>query len=277
MVPLPVELVLDDLAIGGQTTSVETITSAHTGRMLQRFGAELYWNNPAGDSSLDAYFKGKRRTPLRGRVGDLEGEWAVDQLSWSSGGGRSPRIYQVRMTQWENRHAEKLTLGRLEVTPFKYRERMRDEAILTIKAAILIDTHSFNEIAQLARRREYFAVRRIPVSEEPRSMRFGTILWSTHGDTRKCDLVLVDRAIDERDEEDWPQFVIEPAFSNLRRQAIQDGLRLQNLLRLLEQKKVLTADEARALTRVSPDEEFDRAFQLTQVGDVDDWLTDYDD
>jgi len=170
----------DDVAFRVEVEQINTVKSKHTSRDLMLLSVRFQTRDENEKAKSDSRI-------AQGKSFVTRGEGGVE--------GKSFKIHSTRFSyvvddplvthSWELEEVEtlapsKLTLGDLEVVPYKYRETIKaigtsGEGILDIIARVAL---SPEQEAQLHNLPLYFNVVRWGVNSEPKEMRFGQVMWS---------------------------------------------------------------------------------------------------
>ena len=110
-----------------------------------------------------------------------------------------------------------------------------------ITALIKLNPKEFDELKSIYFGDIYFPVIRQGISEEPKEMRFGQSIWSRDEETVTFKIYLVDKKHDE--EEDNSLGLFQPEMGNIKDLLAANTEKFFSLLKILEQKKILTSDE----------------------------------
>lgn len=201
-----------------QVIPLEPVASGHTGELLRSYEFEL---NVADDDTAEELSK-----QLDAGRGSGEALRDDDGASWvvisyrRSQQGNGPWTFTAVIRKSENPNAEQIELLEMTLTPLYYKEDLEHSDRLVI----IFEVEPTSDIAQrletaLRERDDYFAVRRIGVSDTPVAMRWGRCVWQRleNGDIRH-HLTLVGEDGDE------PSVFLglnEPELSNTSRIAIK--------------------------------------------------------
>jgi hypothetical protein len=222
-----------------------TATSPHTGRELRLLRTELTCTADEAEvihDLLDA-------RPLDDEEG-VSWEGRVPTESYSNGG---PHTLVITWVEQEGApSADSVEFEGLTLRPTRYEEHDWDGTIaITLEATHMADEAELLRGLEAARHDEsgrYWPVIRHGVSEEPRRMRLGRVLWQQNGDQIDHQITLVDEAYDARDNaSSWVGMHGEPELGHVIDLASSLTGQLDALLRELEAAGTL---EAEALERI---------------------------
>jgi hypothetical protein len=182
----------------------------------------------------------------------------------------------ITWTQSEQLNAREVELDGLRLAPTRYEEQANDDGSITIAMQATLsadDTDRLRELVWEARpETRYRTVIRHGISEVPRSMRFGRVLWQQLGDGQVAhDITLVDEAYDRNgDQSAFAALSGEPQVGNLIQYVTSLTAQLDALLAELARSGAL--DEA-AVQRVreSASEANKRQYDFFKVGDLSKW------
>jgi hypothetical protein len=161
----------------------------------------------------------------------------------------------------------------VELVPYAYEETIEHDGAIVIdmKARVVDPAHT--ELQAMITRRDadypsYFPVVRKGLQEAPRTMRFGACTWSAHDGEFKHNLVLVEDAYDRG--EFKPLLPLDyPEGRRGREMAAKTSALVTELLRMLEAKGVLDADELRQLTAAAEQQVEGLAREFLRMDDID--------
>ncbi len=189
---------------------VGTRTSLHTGRELRHLRSEITVSEP------DAVELRRLLEEPRADEDGLEWEGEVRTESFSEGG---PRTLLIEWNERERLWAESLEFQGLELRPTEYDEVEQDGVVAVTFRATLSQEETRTLWALRESRRDpalrYYPVIRHGVTDEPRQMRLGRILWERDGDSYKHLISLVDESVDSQDPDAWLGMRAEPELGHL--------------------------------------------------------------
>lgn len=120
--------------------------------------------------------------------------------SYNTGGG--PHHIAVTWTEREALRAERVEFEGLKLTPTRYHEDEK-HGIVAVNLQATLSPEEVTRLRELQERardpqQRYWYVTRVGVSAQPRTMRFGRLLWNKRDDeSLDYQIVLVDAARDE--------------------------------------------------------------------------------
>jgi hypothetical protein len=175
-------------------TVLDTQESHHTGKPLRELQSELAV--PAEEADV---IRALLETPeLLDATGD---SWSGRIVTESYRDVNGTHALTLQWNERENLKADVVEFEGLELRPVRYEERTEEVGIALSFRSPLTDAET--ETLRLLQRRPledgiYFSVVRRGVSDEPRQMRFGLVLWQPleDGGTEQ-QITLVDQVVDE--------------------------------------------------------------------------------
>lgn len=245
--------------------------SISTGQELRRYETEVTFRVPRDDDLMAAL--GDEEARVVAIVDDgQEVACSAKVLSSSYTQDDDRRHYRIELQEIEHLDLENLVVAGHELRPHKYAEEIRHEVLTClVRARIPKETLSTFWAMRGARRgEEYFDVVRHGITDEPRRMRFGRILWTDRGDAGvEALFVLVDKACD-----DDPKNQLRIHGPN--EGAVQESVAklevvMERLLATLGVRSVISADEIDAVRSVSDELAHQRELNYHEVSDLDKW------
>jgi hypothetical protein len=219
-----------------------------------------------------------RRWVKSGPVQDDDGtHWTagIETETFSDGG---PHHFGIHWTEVEELHATSVEFQGLVLTPSYYSEAAADEGALSIMLEATLtptETQALRDL-QIAHSRGgslYWPVVRRGVSDEPRDMRLGRVLWSLR-DTGEIDhqITLVDEAID-RGTPPTTALVMagEPQISHLATTVAGIVKGYETLLETLTQTGVLDQLALQRIRSAEADARTERLYRFYEVDDISRW------
>lgn len=196
--------------------------------------------------------------------------------------GEAERHYVLELNEVEPTDCADLVIdGRSFGKPDRYSEKVDDVRTeqgdelraLIVHATVRLSDDDLDWVWNRKRSNEprYFPVVRQGVSDEPRSMRFGRVIWDRHDDGLRAFLVLVEETYDRDPDHQGPALLERPEDSTVRRQFLDLQVEMDRLLELLVSKNVLTPDEVSLVKRPDEEARWQRRRSLYEVDDVDEW------
>jgi hypothetical protein len=260
-------------------TDLDMITSRHTGRPLRQVELDFRCGDALVSDLTKQLEAAREDAPLEDEGGTL---WIVKNHSRSNVNGGAWRV-SVTLAEVEALEAERLEFAGLSLPPSFYNERAStSDDVLVITAelapgpdeeALLEQLITEDKLAQSGDEVTYFPLRRVGISDEPISVRFGRCLWqATANGARRHLVVFVSQQGDTAEtRRRVGLFANEPRSSNAARIAMQGREVAQAILDELDLAGVLSP-EALERVRARGAEAWDRRFR--DLAEVDD-LTDF--
>ncbi|MBS1799562.1 MAG: hypothetical protein JSS95_07015 [Acidobacteria bacterium] len=244
-------------------------TSRHTGKELFELEVQFTAHEAQSDSIREA-LSGK------GCLLSADGDTSKDvtvllfQKTHSYTDGRPIQSYIWTLTQEEELKVDDLQLADVTLQPYWFTERF-DEDALIISARVEVDAATEQSLRNLP---QYFPVIRKGISDEPRTMRFGQILWSSVEEEKfKLGITIVEKIYDEQKK---TPALFQPQLRHISNTLAVAGARIAKLLDILQEKGVLTEEERVSIAEVPDAERRKRVGQFDRVDDLDAWLGDDD-
>jgi len=174
------------------------------------------------------------------------------------------------LTQKEELAVESLQIGDITVSPYKYNDEFSKESLIC-NFCFDVDAETYKYVRNLP---IYFSVTRKGISDVPRSMRFGLVVWSSEDEqTYRLKATLVE---ENYDKDQTNQGLMEPMFSNVMEQLAITTIRLSKLLNLLESKGILTKEEAKNIIEIPDSERKEQRELFCRVKNFDKWIENED-
>jgi hypothetical protein len=201
---------------------------------------------------------------------DLAGkqiEWATGSWRESYSGDplRSEHKFTIDLKLREKLDDLKaLVIEDLSCKPYEYEESSKKDG-LEVVARVRLTAAEHDRFRELQSTKKTVMVVRRGISDVPRMMSFGRVLWSRSEEEFKLNIVLFD--------ETRVQYstLSDPAVVYPRRVAFEAKSKLNKLIEILRSKAILTEAEMRTLDSAGPTDE-DR-LSLDRVDDLDDFLS----
>lgn len=271
---------LDDKPFAPQILDEGEIESPHTGARLRTL--QISFRVREADS---AWVTDHLKTLERGGLfsgepasGD-EVEWRLTNSSYSYQSNAQTRVYTYtwQLQQVERFSATSIEVGSLVLTPYAYAERADPDGRIEIRSRSVVDEGQLNQIGAIESGGAPVTVIRHGVNPEPRSMELRSYVWSRSTDGLKVELDLADPSATDDDtppkrRESWVPYGLTPKpllYGLSYRAEVMD-----ELLTTLQQKGVLTEEEARRVTDIPNERVERRAVRWYEVNDVDFWTID---
>jgi hypothetical protein len=177
-----------------EATVVETQQSPHTGRLIRQLQTEIAV--PAAE--VEAIRELLTAPELVDQNGDA---WSGHLQSESYRDVNSNHLLTIVWDEREHLQADMVEFEGLQLRPLRYEERAEEAGIAISFRARLTEAQT-EVLRGLQKRREeegiYFRVVRHGVSDEPRQMRLGMVLWQQLDDGgTEQQITLVDEALDD--------------------------------------------------------------------------------
>ena len=230
----------------------ETVTSPFTGRELRKLQTK-FRVAPHTAELVRAFL-------ATGSAADTEGSFWSGNLDMESYSDAGPHTLTITWSESERLHADTVEFEGLTLVPTdtKYEERVNEDGsiFVTFQANLTPDETDRLRTLIAAKHSDsrYWSVIRRGVSDEPRNMRLGRVLWQQLADGRiGHDITLVDEAFDPSDAHDaFRGLAGEPQIGNLIEQVSVLLARFETLLTELEASGTV-APEAIGRVRTAAD------------------------
>jgi hypothetical protein len=209
----------------------------------------------------------KEQKPIEslGIEGEVLTTWTPLQRTESYRDGNPVRTYHWELTEKEMLQLESLRLGELTLSPYEYKESFNDQGELTIDARTRLTPAELQSLRALP---YFFSIVRKGISDTPREMRFGRLLWSDHGDHIKHDIFLVER---QKSSDKKLGGLLQPEMYLWESAiALNAGL-VNSLIDTLKTKGLLNDEEIDQLKKQAADSVEDRMRHFQRVNDLDEW------
>ena len=274
-------LKLDDIRLPGAYEETTSATSRSTGRELRRGEIRTVKLNPATHALLEAKL-------TEAQAGGSPIELFVDEelirckplsRSASSDGEGRWWAHTIQVEEVEVLKVESVEMLGLKLQPYLYKEEEHAKG-LAIDLHVEADPQVSREILDALRGwhqadrarigtdlpRDYFAVVRRGISDQPLMMRFSQCLWASQGKAIKYRLALVERTFDEAASIDWPLLT---EHSNLLKTTGYEVALVETILDELIRKKILSRAEVTLLKGRAQRQAWDRQWELSRVNEID--------
>src|SRR5487761_1221288 len=226
-------------------TEAEPVTSPFTGRELMKLKSELSVA-PQVAQVVKSFLANE---PL---VADDGSTWSahIDMESYSNGG---PHNLTITWSESEQLRADVVEFEGLALCPTRYEEHTNDDDSIAIAFQAVLTKDESDRLRSLVPEKasevRYWPVVRRGVSDSPRSMRLGRILWQPREDgTIGHDITLVDEAFDSSEAGNAILGLAgEPMVTNLVRHLSSLWVQFETLLAELEESGAVKPE---ALERV---------------------------
>ena len=118
----------------------------------------------------------------------------------------------------------------------------------------------------------YFPVIRRGINDETKEMRFGKIIWSKDEEIIKFKIYLVDKQYDA--ERGSALGLFEPEMSNVKHTLADNTENFAALLKVLQEKNLLTSEEIERVKTVNDKDYNSRMLEFERVKDIDKYAND---
>jgi hypothetical protein len=236
-------------------------SSPHTNRPLK-------WMEVSFRVSGDDVFEGTREISEVTTISDDGDEiaWYATELAHSYSQGNPYHDLTWQLSEKEVLAIETLVLADFELEPYRYKEEISQDC-LYVSALVKLTSDEFEKLVAIYFGDIYFPVIRRGINESPNEMRFGKIIWSRNEGAIKFRIYLVDKKHDNQESSHLG--LLEPDSANTKDMLATTIEEFNALLRTLEDKGVLTADEINAVKTVSGEKYNSRILEFARVNDVD--------
>jgi hypothetical protein len=259
------------IGIEGQIITAEVIdqqatTSRNTGKKLFQLEVRFTVHESQRDFCTTALRTGS--ATLLSPDGDSTKDMVVrlyeKQHSYSSDSHIQTCVWTL--SEQENLTLDSLQIGGLNVTPYRYKGHFSYDALICA-VCMKVEAEMYDALRELP---TYFPVIRKGISDHPRSMRFGEILWSSEDEQMyKVKATLVEEIHDKSAKSHG---LLEPMFTGVMDLLALTSARYKQLLDLLEAKGVLTEEERKKVWEVPEEELQYRQRQFYRLKDLDEWI-----
>ena len=263
------EFTFNDQPIRLPVGEVETKPSPFTGRRLRTLSTQVTLSPP--DSELVKAFVAT--APVTAGDGSV---WTanIDMESYTNHG---PHSLTITWKETEQLMAETVEFGGLALTPTRYEERENEDGTICVAFQARLTQGETDTLRALAlpsaNDRPYFMVVRRGVSDDPRSMRLGRVLWQQFDDgTIGNHITLVDEAFDASDDSN-AVFALagEPQVGNLVRQVSSLLVQFETLIAELESAGVVAPGTVQRIRAAAETLAPDRRHIFFEVADLSKW------
>lgn len=174
------------------------------------------------------------------------------------------------LSQQEELTLESLQIADITLAPYKYRDEF-DQDSLICNLCFDLDAETYKHVRNLPM---YFPVVRKGISEEPRTMRFGMVIWASEDEQNyRMRATIVEESYDKTG---IGHGFLEPMFTHMMEQLVVTTARLSKLLDLLESKGLLTEEEKKGVIEIPDSERKDKKELFYRVRDFDKWVENED-
>lgn len=251
------------------------VQSAHTGRSLRRVLALARVAGDASDAVSSALRAGASADSSV--VDDAGTRWHVGNWSESFSDVDGPHSYSVNLEELETLAAHEVVIDGVGVVPVEYAEDFDDEAVIvTLRATV--DEVAGQHLRRLHESRttsddttSYFSVIRSGVSDEPRQMRLGQLLWQKRDAGLDIKVTLVEAAYDNPDRPRGFESIHQPQFGHTLTWTIETAAKFDALVAELTAAGVLDASAVERIAAAATGAKQRRLWDLSEVQDLDDW------
>lgn len=247
----------------------ESVASPFTGRDLRKLKTVV----PVASPAVDLVKSLLASSPLADADGAL---WSgsLDMESYTAENG--PHTLTITWSEWERVHADTVEFEGLALVPTRYEERDDGEGVLIVSFQANLspdETEIFRGLlASSIGHQLYWPVVRRGVSDDPRTMRFGRILWQTLEDGGFAhDITLVDEAHDADESSALLGLGGEPQVSNLIDQLLALRMQFERLLDEVQRSGVLTPQTVDAVRAGGKESGAARRYSFFEVSDLSKW------
>lgn len=255
-------------AVPIQVSNESSFESPHTGSSLRRLDIRAVVQGREANDVFVAWLDRARAgafLPVTEDDGTVS-QWMLRTNSWSHREGTRMYHHTLQIEEVEDLHLDHLRLGELDIQPYHYEEKFRQDS-LTASAKVLLTERQTAELRSMIETGAYFPVVRYGISEEPLEMRFGMCYWSELEEGVKYDLYLVARAGEETTRP------IPSAFAwarTLRTHVAQREAMIDALLDCLLDKAILTQEDVDQIHAEALERREAARHGLDKVDDIDD-------
>lgn len=163
----------------------------------------------------------------------------------------------------------------LRLEPSKYEEQVHDgDLAITLRATLARDETDLLRELQVERAdqsRRYWPVVRRGVSEEPRRMRLGRVLWQQDGDRFEHLITLVDASADEKPPGPWLGNRAEPELRQAMGGLADLAGRFDALVDALSKAGLLNREAVEEIRVAGKEARTQRAYTFYEVDDLSRW------
>jgi hypothetical protein len=261
-----IRLKIEDQVTVAEILDQHTVISQNTGKEL--FQLEVKFKVHENHRNLYTAALGKGTATLLSPEGDSTKDITVGvyEKQHSYTVGQSIQLCTWLLSEREELKLESLQIGDMTLTPYKYEDHF-DLNALICTTCMIVDATTYENLRNLP---AYFPVIRKGISDEPRSMRLGLVLWSSDDEeTFKVKATLVEESYDKNGR---ALNLLEPMFTNVMQQLAVTSARFTQLLNVLEAKGILTEEEKNGVFEVPESELRHREDLFYRLRDLDKWV-----
>ncbi len=267
-----VTLELAGIQVTAAIEITESFPSPHTGRQLERLQVRFMVDGEATNDQIVRALEASQEVTLLRDTGQRV-SFKPGKNSWSYTEGITRYRHDVELTEQEDLQPTAVVLDQLEITAYAYEERIEADGDLAIDLKTRLDSQQHAALQAMILRRQadypsYFPVLRKGLQDTPRTMRFGTCTWSAHDGEFKHNLILVEQAYDQHQSDPIVPLGYPQAW-RAREMTAKTSAVVTELLRVLQAKGVLDADEVDQLTATAMQQAQDLALEFYRMDDID--------
>jgi hypothetical protein len=245
--------------ISANSEILEPIMSQHSGKVLAR----LHIDFSAAPHNADAVKGAMLSHPFELLDEGGNGrKWKVETSSESYSGDpwSATHRFNVRLVEREELAVTELVIDELVLQPYFYDEKVVSES-LEVEARVRLSASDVAALRKLQAGARTLAVIRRGISETPRKMRFGRLMWSLADGEYKYNIVLFDEGKVQ------VSFLQDPIIGYSTSVALETKAGHAKLVELLRSKGLLTETELEAINSATPPD--DEWLELDRVSDLD--------
>jgi hypothetical protein len=260
---------------GGQVAATveeaESFPSPHTGRELRRFQVSFVVDDDATNTRVVEALEAQQAVTLHDGAGQGS-SFTPSKNSWSFTEGVTRYYHQVQLTEQEHLRPTAVVVDGVELAPYAYEETIDHDGAMVVNLKARVADPAHTELQALITRHSadypsYFPVVRNGLQDTPRTMRWGKCTWSAHDGVFKHNLILVEDVHDQGREPILP--LDYPEGHRAREMAAKTSALVTELLRVLEAKGALDADEVHQLTAAAERQVQGLAQEFYRMDDID--------
>lgn len=257
---------IDDQVVTAEVIDQQTTLSRNTGKELFQAEVSFRIHEDQRDSCTEAIRHGK--VELLSPRGDSSKNIPVrvqeKQHSFTMGDPIQRCIWVL--SEVEELNLEGLQIGDVMVNPYRYSDEFSDNA-LVCNFCFDTDAQTRKYLRSLPK---YFPVVRKGISDEPRLMRFGHVVWATDDEqTYRFRVTLVEESYDKSG---GGNGLLQPEFGNALEMLAEVTVRFSRLLDMLESKGVLAAGDRANIQEIMEEDWKERRTEFSRVKDFDKWV-----
>lgn len=265
--PGALEFTFNDQPLRFAVGEVEAKLSPFTGRELRTLSTQVAVAPPTADL-VKAFLA---TAPVTAADGS---SWSgkIDMESYTDGG---PHSLTITWKETEQLMADTVEFEGLTLTPTRYEERENEDGTICVTFQAILtqeETRTLRSLVSTDASERYFMVLRRGVSDDPRSMRLGRVLWQQLDDGAVAnDITLVDEAFDASGDNTMLVLGGEPQMSNLVRQVSSLIVQFESMIAELESAGVVAPE---AIERIRASAETlapSRRHIFFEVADLSKW------